>query len=135
MESRGAPSSSVSAELAWQRRMVRPLAAAVPRPHPALASPPRQKQASSPNASPQASGLSAAGDWEEVAVAFPGILPLAHNKIVALQRDPFMTWLNRDGQEVVQHQAMARHVICSLLRRGCDEILYIFCGRCPAAEV
>lgn len=45
--------------------------------------------------------------WREVTVAFPGVLPLAHNKIVALQRDPIMTWINKEGRSVVMHQAQS----------------------------
>ena len=51
-----------------------------------------------------AAGL-ATRSWREVAVAFPGMLPLAHNKIVALRRDPVMTFLNREGEPIVRHQA------------------------------
>lgn len=43
--------------------------------------------------------------WREVAVAFPGLFPTAHNKICALQRDPILAWINRDGQAIVEHQA------------------------------
>lgn len=43
--------------------------------------------------------------WREVAVAFPGFFPTAHNKICALQRDPVLAWMNRDGQAIVEHQA------------------------------
>ena len=53
-----------------------------------------------------ASGL-ATHAWTETAVLFPGALPMAHNKIVALRRDPLMTWLYRDGAAVVQHTADA----------------------------
>jgi hypothetical protein len=45
--------------------------------------------------------------WTETAVLFPGTLPMAHNKIVALRRDPLMTWLYRDGAAVVLHTADA----------------------------
>lgn len=53
-----------------------------------------------------ASGLGTLG-WTETAVLFPGALPMAHNKIVALRRDPLMTWLYRDGAAVVLHTADA----------------------------
>eukprot|EP00468_Gymnochlora_sp_CCMP2014_P010674 CAMPEP_0167745076 /NCGR_PEP_ID=MMETSP0110_2-20121227/2949_1 /TAXON_ID=629695 /ORGANISM="Gymnochlora sp., Strain CCMP2014" /LENGTH=361 /DNA_ID=CAMNT_0007629675 /DNA_START=83 /DNA_END=1165 /DNA_ORIENTATION=- len=48
--------------------------------------------------------LSSAG-WEQVTVEFPGYVPLAHNKICALERDPIMTWLNKEGRPIVQEQA------------------------------
>ncbi len=53
-----------------------------------------------------ASGLGTLA-WTETAVLFPGALPMAHNKIVALRRDPLMTWLYRDGAAVVLHTADA----------------------------
>mmetsp|Transcript_5722 Transcript_5722/g.13905 ORF Transcript_5722/g.13905 Transcript_5722/m.13905 type:complete len:87 (+) Transcript_5722:6-266(+) len=43
--------------------------------------------------------------WEQVSVRFPGTLPLAHNKICALARDPIQAWLNAEGRPVVQDQA------------------------------
>jgi len=43
--------------------------------------------------------------WEQVTVAFPGSLPLAHNKICALERDPLQTWINSAGRPVVEDQA------------------------------
>jgi hypothetical protein len=43
--------------------------------------------------------------WIETTVAFPGLLPLAHNRIVALRRDPLLTWVNACGSPVVQHTA------------------------------
>lgn len=45
--------------------------------------------------------------WSETAVHFPGFLPLAHNRIVALRRDPILTWLNACGAGVVEHTAQA----------------------------
>lgn len=51
-----------------------------------------------------AAGLSSLS-WREVAVAFPGMLPTAHNKICALQRDPILAWMNKEGEAIVQHQA------------------------------
>jgi hypothetical protein len=53
-----------------------------------------------------ASGLGSLS-WTETAVRFPGLLPIAHNKIVALRRDPVMTWLYADGAAVVAHTAAA----------------------------
>eukprot|EP00466_Bigelowiella_natans_P010322 jgi/Bigna1/70512/fgenesh1_pg.12_\ len=43
--------------------------------------------------------------WEEVTVVFPGALPLAHNKICALERDMLSSWLNSEGRPVVEDQA------------------------------
>jgi len=43
--------------------------------------------------------------WTETTVAFPGLLPLAHNRIVALRRDPLLTWVNACGSAVVEHTA------------------------------
>ena len=43
--------------------------------------------------------------WHHVDVEFPGYLPLAHNKICALQRDPVMEFLFKDGEFIVEHQA------------------------------
>ncbi|GAB5373492.1 hypothetical protein AAMO2058_001756500 [Amorphochlora amoebiformis] len=43
--------------------------------------------------------------WHQVTVEFPGPLPLAHNKICALERDPLQTWLNSGGRPVVEDQA------------------------------
>ena len=43
--------------------------------------------------------------WHYVDVEFPGYLPLAHNKICALQRDPIMEFLFKDGEFIVEHQA------------------------------
>jgi len=43
--------------------------------------------------------------WTETAVAFPSLLPLAHNRIVALRRDPILTAMNACGMEVVRHTA------------------------------
>lgn len=77
----------------------------------------------------QATGLAAAGDWEEVAVAFPGFFPLAHNKIVALQRDPIMTWMNREGHEVVQHQATVRQCRARASKHHCVQ------GEAPRAAI
>jgi pimeloyl-ACP methyl ester carboxylesterase len=51
-----------------------------------------------------ARGLGTMG-WNETAVAFPGLLPLAHNRIVALRRDPVLTWINACGMAVVEHTA------------------------------
>jgi hypothetical protein len=44
-------------------------------------------------------------EWHHVDVEFPGVAPLAHNKICALQRDPVMRWLFSEGEFVVEHQA------------------------------
>lgn len=44
--------------------------------------------------------------WTETAVCFPGALPIAHNKIVSLRRDG-MSWLYKEGQEIVAHTAAA----------------------------
>lgn len=44
-------------------------------------------------------------EWYHVDVEFPGVAPLAHNKICALQRDPVTRWLFSDGEFVVEHQA------------------------------
>lgn len=43
--------------------------------------------------------------WHHVDVEFPGVLPLAHNKICALSRSPVLRWLFKDGEVVVEHQA------------------------------
>ena len=43
--------------------------------------------------------------WHHVDVEFPGYLPLAHNKICALQRDPVMEFLFKDGEFIVEDQA------------------------------
>lgn len=51
-----------------------------------------------------ATGL-ASMSWTETTVAFPGLLPMAHNRIVALRRDPLMTWINACGSAVVEHTA------------------------------
>ena len=42
-------------------------------------------------------------EWNETAVAFPSLLPLAHNRIVALRRDGATSWLNAVGLGVVEH--------------------------------
>ena len=44
-------------------------------------------------------------EWFHVDVEFPGVAPLAHNKICALQRDPVMKFLFKEGEWVVEHQA------------------------------
>jgi hypothetical protein len=44
-------------------------------------------------------------EWCHVDVEFPGVAPLAHNKICALQRDPVMKFLFKEGEWVVEHQA------------------------------
>jgi hypothetical protein len=44
-------------------------------------------------------------EWFHVDVEFPGMAPLAHNKICALQRDPVMKFLFKEGEWVVEHQA------------------------------
>ena len=44
-------------------------------------------------------------EWFHVDVEFPGVAPLAHNKICALQRDPVMKFMFREGEWVVEHQA------------------------------
>jgi hypothetical protein len=56
--------------------------------------------------------------WTETAVRFPGVMPLAHNKIVALRRagDPLLTWLAADGAPVVAHTAAA--LLADLERGG-----------------
>ena len=38
-------------------------------------------------------------------MVFPSVLPIAHNKIVALRRDAFVTALNAVGAGVVETQA------------------------------
>ena len=43
--------------------------------------------------------------WHHVDVEFPGMAPLAHNKICALQRDPVTAFLFKEGEFVVEHQA------------------------------
>ena len=43
--------------------------------------------------------------WHHVDVEFPGVLPIAHNKVVALQRSAVTKWLFSDGEVIVQHQA------------------------------
>jgi len=43
--------------------------------------------------------------WHHVDVEFPGVVPMAHNKMCALQRDPVTAWLFQDGEFVVEHQA------------------------------
>jgi len=45
--------------------------------------------------------------WTETAVAFPSLLPMAHNRIVALRRDPVLTAMNACGMDVVRHTAAA----------------------------
>lgn len=52
-----------------------------------------------------ARGLSRGMSWREVCVVFPSLFPIAHNRIVALRRDAFVTALNAVGQGVVQTQA------------------------------
>ena len=44
-------------------------------------------------------------EWFHVDVEFPGVAPLAHNKICALQRDPVMKFMFKEGEWVVEHQA------------------------------
>ena len=53
---------------------------------------------------PLATGLKTLS-WHHVDVEFPGVLPLAHNKICALGRSALLRWLFRDGQVIVAHQA------------------------------
>jgi len=43
--------------------------------------------------------------WKHVNVAFPGDVPLAHNKICALQRSEFLEKLFKEGEFIVDHQA------------------------------
>lgn len=44
--------------------------------------------------------------WHHVDVEFPGVMPIAHNKICALARSAIMKWLFfADGEGVVAHQA------------------------------
>lgn len=43
--------------------------------------------------------------WHHVDVEFPGLFPLAHNKICALGRSPFLKWLFKEGEPIVSHQA------------------------------
>lgn len=43
--------------------------------------------------------------WKHVNVAFPGGVPLAHNKICALQRSEFLEKLFKEGEFIVDHQA------------------------------
>lgn len=41
--------------------------------------------------------------WTVVAVDFPVSLPIAHNRIVAMSRNPIHTWMNAPGRRVVHH--------------------------------
>ncbi|OUS45921.1 putative serine esterase-domain-containing protein [Ostreococcus tauri] len=43
--------------------------------------------------------------WRHVNVSFPGPVPLAHNKICALQRNPYLASLFKEGEFIVDHQA------------------------------
>lgn len=50
-------------------------------------------------------GLRSAGPWRHVDVSFPGPLPIAHNKIVALQRNSMTAKLFKEGEVIVRKQA------------------------------
>jgi len=50
-------------------------------------------------------GLRSAGPWRHVDVSFPGPLPIAHNKIVALQRNVMTAKLFKEGEVIVRKQA------------------------------
>ena len=50
-------------------------------------------------------GLRSAGPWRHVDVSFPGPLPIAHNKIVALQRNAMTAKLFKEGEVIVRKQA------------------------------
>jgi len=45
-------------------------------------------------------GLRSAGPWRHVDVSFPGPLPIAHNKIVALQRNAMTAKLFKEGEVI-----------------------------------
>lgn len=50
-------------------------------------------------------GLRSAGPWRHVDVSFPGPLPIAHNKIIALQRNVMTAKLFKEGEVIVRKQA------------------------------
>ncbi len=41
--------------------------------------------------------------WQVVAVEFPTTLPIAHNRMIAMSRNPIHSWMNQAGRRVVHH--------------------------------